>query len=159
MTAVFAIRPVPADDPAVVPIIERHVRQMDDTTADPAACHRLGLSGLLAPHITFFGAFDGERAVGIGAYAHFGEWGEVKSMHVLAEHRGHGISRLVLDAIEATAREFGARTLRLETGADFAAAIGLYRSAGFAPCGPFGDYPDHPFSRFFEKRLDAEAAA
>lgn len=158
MSAV-TVQPVRADDPRVVPVIEVHVGLMDATTADPDACHRLDLSGLLAPHITFFGAFDGEAAtaVGIGAYAHVaddaGDWGEVKSMHVLAEHRGKGISRRVLAAIEAAARERGAKLLRLETGADFTAAIGLYEAAGFTPCGPFGGYPDHPFSRFYEKRL------
>jgi putative acetyltransferase len=153
----IVVTEVRADDPRVVPVIETHVRLMDATTGDPTACHRLDLSGLLAPHITFFAAFDGAATVGIGAYAHFAgdtpPWGEVKSMHVPAEHRGRGISRLVLDTIEATARAHRATVLRLETGADFEAAIGLYTRAGFAPCGPFGDYPEHPFSRFFEKHL------
>lgn len=153
----IVVAEVRADDPRVVPVIEAHVRLMDETTADPTACHRLDLSGLLAPHVTFFGAFDGAATVGIGAYAHVadaaGAWGEVKSMHVPAEHRGKGISRLLLDTIEAEARAQGATVLRLETGADFTAAIGLYTSAGFEPCGPFGSYPEHPLSRFFAKRL------
>lgn len=152
---------VRADDPRVVPVIETHVATMDALTPDPDACHRLDLSGLLADHITFFAAFDGEEVVGIGAYAHCpavgdapGEvWGEVKSMHVLAAHRGRGIATLVLDTIEATARRHGAQVLRLETSVDFDAAIGLYTRAGFVPRGPFGDYPDHPLSRFFEKQL------
>lgn len=154
MISVVRVR---ADDPRVVPVIETHVRLMDDSTADPDACHRLDLSGLLAPHITFFGAFDAAVTVGIGAYAHYcdgeGDWGEVKSMHVLAGRRGEGISRLLLDAIEAAARESGATTLRLETGAGFTAAIGLYTATGFRPCAAFGGYPDHSLSRFFEKPL------
>lgn len=154
----ITIRKVRADDPRVVPIIEIHVATMDALTPDPGACHRLDLSGLLADHITFFGAFEDDTPVGIGAYAHFdGEgdeaWGEVKSMHVVAAHRGKGIAKLVLDAIEATARKHGATLLRLETSIDFAAAIALYERAGFAPRGPFGDYRAHPLSRFFEKRL------
>ena len=150
------IERVRADDPRVVPVIERHVRLMDDSTDDPEACHRLDLSGLLAPHITFFGGFArdaDECAVGIGAYAHFGDWGEVKSMHVVDEYRGRGISKLVLDAIEQAAREQGASRLLLETGATFAAALALYERSGFEPCGPFGDYRDHPFSRFLQKVL------
>lgn len=150
------IERVRADDPRIVPVIERHVRLMDESTDDADACHRLDLSGLLAPHITFFGGFapdDAARAVGIGAYAHFGEWGEVKSMHVVDEYRGRGISKLVLDAIEQAAREQGAATLRLETGATFTAALALYERAGFEPCGPFGDYAEHPFSRFLQKAL------
>lgn len=146
---------VAAGDARVVGLIETHVRLMDASTTDPDACHRLGVSGLSADHITVFGAFldDAHDAVGIGAYAHFGEWGEVKSMHVRADRRGLGISRQVLAAIEAAACERGARILRLETGADFHAAIGLYESAGFAACDAFGGYPAHPFSRFFAKRL------
>lgn len=149
------IERVRADDPRIVPVIERHVRLMDASTADPDACHRLDLAGLLAPHITFFGGFapDAACAVGIGAYAHFGDWGEVKSMHVVDEYRGRGISKLVLDAIEQAAREQGAATLRLETGATFAAALALYERAGFEPCGPFGEYSEHPFSRFLQKAL------
>jgi putative acetyltransferase len=110
----------------------------------------------MAPHVMFFAGFAadaGEGAVAIGAYAHFGDWGEVKSMHVVDEYRGKGISKLVLDAIEDTAREQGAATLRLETGATFTAALALYERSGFAPCGPFGGYPDHPFSRFLHKLL------
>ena len=156
----IVVTPVRPDDPRVVPIIETHVGLMDATTADPDACHRLDLTGLLAPHITFFAACDGAPdgpVLGIGGYAHFtdadGPWGEVKSMHVLAEHRGKGISKLVLDAIEATAREHGAAVLRLETGYDFTAAIALYEAAGFMPRGAFGSYPDHPLSRFYEKPL------
>jgi putative acetyltransferase len=153
---VIDIERVLADDPRVVPLIERHVRLMDDSTEDPDACHRLDLSGLLAPHITCFAGFApdaGHLAVGIGAYAHFGDWGEVKSMHVAAEHRGRGISRLVLDAIEQAAREQGASILKLETGATFEAALALYERSGFEPCDRFGEYPDHPFSRFMQKAL------
>lgn len=161
------IERVPADDPRVTPVIAVHVATMDASTPDPTACHRLDLSGLLAANVVFFGAFAAsddaseadaaDTALGICAYAHFpdpaGDWGEVKSMHVLAEHRGRGIAGRILDAVEQAARENGATVLRLETGADFDAAIGLYTARGFEPTGPFGSYPDHPFSRFFEKRL------
>jgi putative acetyltransferase len=163
---------VPPDDPRVVPVIETHVAQMDDGTTPREACHRLDLSGLLEPSITFFGAFAGDPAdpaaevVGIGAFADRTDdpaaaepWGEVKSMHVLAAHRGRGIAQQVLDAIETAAAERGATVLRLETGASFAAAIGLYERSGFARCGAFGDYPDHPASYFMEKRLVARAGA
>lgn len=155
----IAVERVRADDPRVVPVIETHVRLMDATTADPDACHRLELGALLADHITFFAALEADAVVGIGAYSHNadadGVWGEVKSMHVVADARGRGVSRLILDAIEGAARARGADVLRLETGYDFAAAIGLYTSAGFVPCGAFGGYPDHPLSRFFEKPLTA----
>jgi hypothetical protein len=46
----------------------------------------------------------------------------------------------------------GERTrVSLETGSGeaFAAAVRLYTNFGFEPCGPFGDYTDDPFSRYF----------
>jgi putative acetyltransferase len=48
--------------------------------------------------------------------------------------------------------------LRLETGIRQREAIGLYLSAGFRPCGPFGPYATMPTikietSLFFEKGL------
>ena len=47
--------------------------------------------------------------------------------------------------------------MSLETGRgpSFAAAIGLYESHGFEPCGPFGDYEASDFSRFFTLALSS----
>ena len=44
----------------------------------------------------------------------------------------------------------GYARLSLETGAQaaFAPARALYARVGFVPCGPFGDYPERPGSRF-----------
>jgi putative acetyltransferase len=52
-------------------------------------------------------------------------------------------------------RARGYRRLSLETGssAPFAPALALYLSAGFAECGPFADYNDTSFSRYFTLEL------
>ena len=57
--------------------------------------------------------------------------------------------------IVAEARNRGYSRLSLETGSTepFAAALRLYESEGFVPCGPFGDYRDTPFTRFFTREL------
>ena len=57
----------------------------------------------------------------------------------------------VLAEIVATADRRGYAELFLETGhgAPFDAAHALYTRFGFEPCGPFADYTDDPFSRFF----------
>ena len=59
--------------------------------------------------------------------------------------------------VEAGAR--GYRRVSLETGttAAFAPARALYASAGFIPCGPFGDYEANATSAFMTLDLTASA--
>lgn len=78
--------------------------------------------------------------------------GEVKRMYVVPDARGRGLSRVVLDALVAIAREQHLAALVLETGTAQPEAIGLYTSYGFAPTEVFGPYADDPRSRCF--RLD-----
>jgi putative acetyltransferase len=76
-------------------------------------------------------------------------------MHVLAEARGRGLSKLMLDHLVATSRDDGFTRLSLETGiqSTFIAARALYTRAGFAECGPFGDYDGDPNSVYMTKVL------
>jgi GNAT superfamily N-acetyltransferase len=64
---------------------------------------------------------------------------EVKHLYVAPAARGRGLGRRLLEALEAAAREAGARTLVLDTNRSLEAAGGLYRSAGFVPVLPFND--------------------
>ncbi|HEX8971748.1 GNAT family N-acetyltransferase [Oryzihumus sp.] len=94
------------------------------------------------------------EAVGCGALRHLGdEVAEVKRMYVAPAHRGYGVSRLVLGALEAQALARGWTVLRLETGPLQAEAIGLYTSAGYAPIPAFGPYVGSATSLCFERRL------
>lgn len=66
-------------------------------------------------------------------------------MHVLAEMRGRGLARILVDHLMAEARQQGLARLSLETGAQpsFTAARQIYLRAGFQECPPFGSYrPD-----------------
>lgn len=49
----------------------------------------------------------------------------------------------------------GLTRVSLETGTTplFAAANRLYQRDGFTPCGPFGDYPDTPFTAFYTREI------
>lgn len=80
-------------------------------------------------------------------------------MHVLAELRGRGLARVLLDHLIAAARADGIARLSLETGAQpsFGAARALYERAGFAYCPPFEGYVADPNSVFMTRRL-AEGA-
>ncbi len=116
--------------------------------------HFLSVDTLKAHNIVFVSARDIERnAIGTGALALFDGWAELKRMWVTPGSRGKGISRLLLQDLESRARNAGALCIRLETGIANIAALGLYRKAGFAPCGPFADYPPDPLSVFMEKSI------
>lgn len=67
---------------------------------------------------------------------------EIKSMHTAEAARGRGIGRAILTHLLEVACSEGLRRVSLETGSTsgFAPARALYCSAGFVPCGPFGDY-------------------
>lgn len=107
--------------------------------------------------LVFFVARRGGVAVACGALRSLDdETGEVKRMFVVPEERGRGISRLVLSRVEAEARARGHRRLRLETGDRQAEAVGLYRTSGFAPIEPWGEYMGNPYSVCFEKALAAD---
>jgi putative acetyltransferase len=102
----------------------------------------------------FFVAREGERAIGCGAVRLLDSaTAEAKRMYVEPGYRGMGIGARVLAAIEAAARELGARRLVLETGVYQDAAISLYHSAGFQKIDCWGEYAASPTSVCFEKTL------
>ena len=116
--------------------------------------HHLPLNALRAPNVRFLVVRDANgRAVGTGALALNGAWAELKRMWVIPEARGLGVSRIILQALEAHAHSEGVHTLRLETGVENHAALGLYTKAGFRRRDPFGDYRADPLSVFMQKEL------
>jgi putative acetyltransferase len=116
--------------------------------------HHLPLNALRAPNVRFLVVRDANGcAVGTGALALNGAWAELKRMWVIPESRGLGISRIILAALEARAHSEGVHTLRLETGVENHAALGLYTKAGFKRRDPFGDYRADPLSVFMQKEL------
>ena len=116
--------------------------------------HHMPLSALRASNVRFLVVRDGSgRAVGTGALALHGDWAELKRMWVIPEARGLGVSRTILSTLEVRARSEGVRSLRLETGVENHAALGLYARAGFQKRDPVGDYRADPLSVFMQKNL------
>lgn len=113
----------------------------------------LDIDALCAPDIRFFTARMGECVLGTGALAIRDGYGEVKSMFVSEAARGKGVAGALLERIAAEARALCLPCLRLETGNKLHDAHLLYARHGFAPRGPFGDYPDAPSSIFLERTL------
>jgi len=138
------------DDPRVVDLLRLHVTRARAETA-PGSAHALDLSGLRAPEVRFWSAWDGDTVVGVGALKRLDPaHGEIKSMHTAEAARGRGVGSALLRRIMAEARAGGIRRLSLETGSwpYFLPARALYARHGFVECGPFGDYREDPNSIF-----------
>jgi len=115
--------------------------------------HLTDIEALASPDVSFLAVLCAGEAVGCGALVRTrpGEC-ELKRMFVAAAHRGRGLARRILHALEAIAGE-EKRVVRLETGVKQVEAIALYKSAGFVEIAPFGSYAPDPLSVFMEKRL------
>lgn len=120
----------------------------------PESNHHASADALRGENVRFFVARDAAgRAVATGALILFGPWAELKRMWVVPAVRGMGVSKAILAALEAKAREEQVSHLRLETGIENHAALALYAHAGFIRCDRFGDYRQDPLSVFMEKAL------
>ena len=111
---------------------------------------------LAMPGIWFFVMRDGGEAIGMGAVRRIDDThAEIKSMHVLGERRGEGLSRRMLDCLVDHALRQGFTRLSLETGSQpgFVPAHNLYRSAGFETCEPFDSYAPDPNSVFMTRTI------
>jgi putative acetyltransferase len=105
--------------------------------------------------VFLIGHVDG-IAVACGALRSLGDHvGEVKRMFVRQDHRRNGFSKIILAALEQSARSRGYRTIRLETGVNQPAAISLYEGAGYKRIPCYAEFVTDPRSRCFEKRLEA----
>ena len=136
---------ISTDDPQapdVRVVLERHLAFANEHTP-PEDVHALDVNALLDPSVIFFSFRREGHVLGVAALKELdAHHGEVKSMHTVEAARGQGIGRAMVDHLLAVARAHGYRRVSLETGSmqAFAPARSLYASAGFEPCGPFGDY-------------------
>lgn len=134
---------------------ERHTADMHADTP-PESIHMLPADALAAPGIWFYVMRDGGRPVGMGAFKRIdATHAEVKSMHILAEERGRGLARVMVEHLIKEAKAQGFERLSLETGVQptFVAARALYERVGFETCGPFEGYWDDPNSVFMTRAI------
>lgn len=153
MTTIARENPSGAD---LALLFERHTADMHADTP-PESIHMMDASELDRPDIWFYVMREQGQPVGMGAFKRIDDrHAEIKSMHVLTEARGRGLSRAMLDHLLTEARAQGFTRLSLETGVQptFIAARALYAKAGFVECPPFEGYWDDPNSVFMTKTLD-----
>jgi putative acetyltransferase len=140
-------------------VLARHLAVMHEATP-PAHVHALPAERLQDPAVTLFGARHQGVLLAVGAIRRLDDMhAELKSMHTLTEARGQGVGRAMLRHLLQVAVVNGFRRVSLETGtmAAFEPARRMYRSAGFRPCQPFGDYTVNPYSVCMTLVLDSSA--
>jgi putative acetyltransferase len=141
-------------------LVERHLK-FGRLHSPPRDAHAFQIDGLLDPTVTLFGIRRHGELVAIGALRRLDErHAELKTMHTAEHVRGLGFGRAMLDYLLTVARERGFERVSLETGVmdAFAPARSLYVSAGFAPCGPFGDYRQSPNTTYMTMMVSGQAS-
>ncbi len=110
--------------------------------AEPGATHfSLDPGEVAGGRGAFLIVYQEGSPVGCGALRLLeAETAELKRMYVSPSARGRGLGRRLVAALEAEARALGVRRLVLETGVRQAAALALYRAAGFHPIPLYGEY-------------------
>jgi putative acetyltransferase len=118
--------------------------------------HLESLSALSQPNVLLVGAHIDGELVACGAVKTLdddGRYGEIKRVFVLEQHRGKGLSKAIMQTLEAHLQSTGVRLARLETGIHQPEALGLYARLGYVLREPFGGYAHDPLSVFMEKTL------
>ncbi len=126
-------------------------------SSPPGHVFALDLSGLQAPGVTVWSAWEDDEILGVGALRQLDSiTGEVKSMRTHPDHLRKGVAAAILEYLIARARDRGLQRLSLETGSGpaFEAAIQLYRRRGFVNGESFGDYVASDFNQFLHLQLD-----
>lgn len=140
------------DDPRrdhSVYLLKRHL----DFTASvpPGIRHALDVDGLAVPSISFWTVWESETPVACAALKELSATsGEIKSMHVIDERRGHGIADGIMAHLIAEARGRSYADLSLETGSTegYVPARRMYARHGFVECEPFADYREDPMRTY-----------
>ena len=136
-------------------IFARHRADMHAQTP-PESIYMMGAEELACADVRFFTLRLAGKPMAMAALKRLDERNlELKSMHVMLEARGMGLSMRLLGDLFAIAREMGAESLSLETGREpiFAPATALYKKAGFVECPPFGSYTGDPNSLYMTRKL------
>lgn len=136
-------------------LLALHLRAMHQNSP-PGHVFALDLSGLQAPNVTVWSAWNGAELAGIAALKELGDGtGELKSMRTDPKHLRKGVAAALLEHIIGEACRRGMRRLSLETGSGpaFEPALALYRKRGFVDGEEFADYRCSDFNQFLHLDL------
>ena len=149
------IRPEPFGGPVTQPMADAQQAELTERHhGSPGSGAMPSPEYFQPPDGTFLVAFEDGQPIGCGGVGRLAETvGELRRMYVLPAHRGKGLGRALLVALENAARDLGYTAMRLETGNEAPEALGLYTSSGYEPVPCWGPFADDPKSLCFEKPL------
>ncbi|MEU4695013.1 GNAT family N-acetyltransferase [Actinoplanes sp. NPDC023714] len=135
----------PALDPELAALVTAQQREL---------LAAAGLAGqrIFEPHddVAYLVGTVNGRAVACGGWqAREPGVAEITRMYVRPAHRGRGLGRQMIVALEEEALAAGRSVIRLETAAHLRAVIALYQTSGYARIPSYGD----PGNVCFEKQL------
>lgn len=136
-------------------LVRLHLQGMH-AHSPPGSMFALDFCGLMAPEVTVWAAWQGEKIAGIGALKDLSNRaGELKSMRTHPDFLRRGVAAALLEHIIGVAKVKGMIRLSLETGSGsyFEPALSLYRSRGFVDGGEFADYKRSAFNQFLHLPL------
>ncbi len=136
-------------------LLALHLADMHQNSP-PGSVFALDFTGLSAPGVTVWSAWEDDGIAGIGALKRIDAGqSEVKSMRTHPDHLRKGVAAAILETIIAAARAANLSRLSLETGSGdtFEPALALYRKRGFTNGTAFGDYQPSAFNQFLHLDL------
>ncbi len=133
------IEPRPGDDLGLILLLDLALKELFTRYPDSSSTHFVdpATSFLVALH-------DGDSVGCIGLMPVVDGVGEIKRMFVREDHRGLGLARRLVSALEAVAIHRGATSLRLATGTRQPEAVALYESLDYLPIPAVRQVPHRP---------------
>ena len=147
------IRREPLSSAAAVALIDALNDELQSMYPEEGANHfRLDAHEVAVGAGAFLVCYADGEAVACGAVRKLdAERAELKRMYAIPGHRGSGLGRMLLAALESEAAQLLCTRLVLETGERQVRAVRLYRAAGFVEIERFGEYENSPLSVCMEK--------
>jgi GNAT superfamily N-acetyltransferase len=136
------IREARFDEPVVQRLIAEAMAELSRRYGGTGDDTPVAATDFAPPRGAFFVAYDtgDDRLLGCAGWRAHGQDAELKRMFTVPAARGRGVARMVLAAIEESARSRGCKRVILETGDKQPEAIALYVKCGYERIEDFGYY-------------------
>lgn len=152
------IQPLDPDCAAAQTLLAASDRLMAELYPALAGHHLESAEGLKQANVLFLGVWVGAELAACGAVKRSQNsaglaYGEIKRVFVCPAQRGHGLSKLLMQALEQDLMARGITLARLETGIHQPEALALYARLGYRRCEPSEGQVADATGVFMEKQL------